>query len=233
MARADLELVIEKYRKLFSVYHEEDAKETGAIAAPTAPSQEVLDAYLDPERFIRAPIDPVQQSQADATSAKEQFVVGSLFAGVDQDEYLDPTSTINQRAHFEESALRLEILAAGIASRMIAHERDLMQMYDPAVGMYSTQALFTPPRRLFSWGGAGKQKQIHIRPEQQQDLAKGKGRPQVLQEIKSREFLSKSIRPIKKKKESGDDSQGEEADKKKKRGPRIFRPSVSDDGNAS
>lgn len=221
MARADLETIIAKYKQLFAVYYDE---EQSSVVAPTQ-NQRPVDGYVEPDRFVREPIQPVEQGE----SIKEgQFVIGSLFAGVDQDEYLDPMSYINQREVVEENALRLDILAAAIAWKFAEHNNSLSQMYDPRVGMYPTQALFTPPKRLFRWGGGVKERRVIVRPEL--DPKKGKGSPKV-GEMDKRRLMSKSIKHLKRKKRGEEEAFYEENERQRKRKKRypFFRPFSKDE----
>lgn len=223
MARADLESIVTKYKQLFATYYDEEP-----VGAAATVSNAPVDGYVDPERFIREPLKGPEQL-GEVTQGKEQYAVRALFAGVDQDEYLDPMSFVNQREVVEENALRLDILAAGIAWRFAAHDDALMQMYDPSVGMYSTQALFTPPQRMFRWGGAPKEKRIHIRPEL--DPKKGKGCPKVTKELEKRKLLGKSIKQLKRKKNEEEESFYEEDEKQRKKKHHPFFKPLAEEEN--
>lgn len=219
MARADLESIIARYKQLFAVYYDEEPAAAPVVANPV---QKPVDGYVDPHRFVREPIQKVAQ---DEVLQEGQYVISSLFAGVDQDEYLDPMSFINQREVVEENALRLDILAAAIAWKFAEHNNALSQMYDPRVGMYPTQALFTPPKRLFRWGGGVKEKRVIVRPEL--DPKKGKGAPNKANEMDKRRLMSKSIKHLKRKKKGEEETFYEENERERKRKKRypFFRPS--------
>lgn len=228
MTRADLSEIIQKYKKLFgSNASSEDTRAaqtdlqrdlTSATAASSQPiksNADVQDAFLDPDRFIRTPIEQVSQEAQKSEVGYEHFMVNSLFAAVDQDEYLDPSSVLNRQEFFEQNALKLDILAAGLAWRLIQYDQDLKQMYDPSMGMYPTQAFYTPKSHIFKWGGAPKEKPIRVKPEM--DAKKVKGKPNGQKEIQNRNLIGKSIKVVKKKKEPEDEREKDKLKKKKEK----------------
>lgn len=131
---------------------DKDSSDSGKVLS----NADVSDAYVDTDRFVRAPVAPPQQEHAKETY--EHVLFNSLFASVDNSDAFSQVSLDNREQFFKDNELQLDILAADLARRLYQHELDLRQQYDPSLGMYPTQALYAPQPTKLRWKGAPAEK---------------------------------------------------------------------------
>jgi hypothetical protein len=118
MDRPDPSLIISKYRKLFGI-NKADKKSSSEPIRPkkTQSNANVKDAWLDPEHFIREPVEAVSQSVDESDVGYENIMFNSLFAAAEEN-HLDPCSHANREEFFKQNVMRLDILAASLTLRI-------------------------------------------------------------------------------------------------------------------
>lgn len=161
MVEPDFESIIRKYRSL--VAGPPSQKASGAADLPLESKkndvQDEIDSvenslhsfgseddFIDKDRFVRAPIAPPDQNEH-THSNLEYAVFNNLFTSVDiGDEF---NQLANQERFFKDDGDQIDLFAADLAKRLYQHEMDLRQNYNPGLGIYPGQALYSPSSDRF------------------------------------------------------------------------------------
>lgn len=163
MDEKDFAAIMKKYHSLMSDPAASEKKQVSDPAHSSENSSEKLqeelneifssssgeDRFLE-DRFLRAPVAaPSQTEQGD--EGYEHVMFNSLFASVDQGDAFNQDKVANREKYFKENGMVFDLLASDFARRLYQYELDLRQNYDPTLGVYPTQALYTPKTTKSNW----------------------------------------------------------------------------------
>lgn len=157
MVEPDFENIIRKYRSLISP--SPDAKSSQrSHELPVGDSKESFkgefetssdsfgdsnfsDDFIGDDRFLRAPVAAPEQNK-NPNSVLENLVFNSLFASVDLNDEFNQLNKIDQLSKGDEN--QFNVAAADLANRIYHQEVDLRKHYNPGLGIYPSQALYSP-----------------------------------------------------------------------------------------
>jgi hypothetical protein len=185
MVEPDFENIIRKYRSLISPGpdskssqrsrevpiddNREGLKDELEISTDSFSGSNFSDNFIGDDRFLRAPVAAPEQNK-NPDFALENLVFNSLFASVD---FNDDFNQLNKLQHsFKENEEAFDVATVDLANRIYDREVDLRKQYNPGLGIYPSQALYSPSGSKFKNRGSNEKKTDKEMSSEKLDIGK-------------------------------------------------------------